>query len=310
MSRPPHLSSLRHVRASKTTLIAATACLASIFSMAEEIKVPGATIDLQFTSPPSAALHDTALAWTRTSAHAVATYYGDFPVRHVIVRITPGAGHAPADGQSFGWQGALITIALGRDTKPADLADDWMLVHEMVHLALPNVPERQHWIEEGLATYVEPIARARAGQLKPARVWSDLVENLPQGLPQKGDRGLDHTPTWGRTYYGGALYCLRADIEIRHRTGNRRGLEHALRGILAAGGSIETSWSIDKIIATGDAATGVPVLRELYDEMKAKPDPVDLTALWRQLGIVPRGQAVTFDNTAPLAAVRKAIAGG
>ena len=43
--------------------------------------------------------------------------------------------------------------------------------------------------------------------------------------------------------------------------------------------------------------------------MKAKPDPIDLGALWKQLGVVPHGQTVTFDNTAPLAAVRRAITG-
>jgi hypothetical protein len=277
--------------------------------LAEDIPVHGATIDLQFASPASPALHDVVLAWTKTSAKAVATYYETFPVRHVVLRITPQAGRAPSAGQSFGWQGALIKIGLGRDARTADLADDWMLVHEMVHLALPNLPERQHWLEEGLATYIEPIARARAGQLAPLQVWSDLVENLPQGEPEKGDHGLDHTPTWGRTYYGGALYCLRSDMEIRRRTGNKRGLEHAMRAVLAAGGSIETSWSIDRVIATGDAAAGVPVLRELYDEMKDKPDRVDLEALWKQLGIVRQGKTIKFDDTAPLAAVRRAITG-
>jgi hypothetical protein len=278
--------------------------------LGEEIPVHGAKIDLEFTAPVSPALHSVVQAWTKTSAQAVATYYGTFPVHHVILRITPRAGHDPANGQSFGWEGALITMGLGRDAKPADLADDWLLVHEMVHLALPNVPDRHHWLEEGLATYVELIARARAGQLTPLRVWNDLVEGLPQGQPEKGDRGLDHTATWGRTYWGGALYCFRADVEIRRRTGNQRGLEHALRAILAAGGSIETSWSIDRIIATGDGATGVPVLRELYDEMKATPVRVDLATLWQQLGVIHHGHTVTFDDAAPLAAVRRSITGG
>jgi hypothetical protein len=302
-------------RLSRRWLQAGAAALASMAALngtpkAEEIPVPGATVDLQFAGAAPPAMQSLARQWAKNAATAVATYYGSFPVRHVVLRITPQAGHEAGHGQSFGWNGALIKVELGRDAKAAVLADDWVLVHEMVHLALPNVPERHHWLEEGIATYVEPIARARAGQLSAARVWSDLVENLPQGLPQKGDRGLDHTPTWGRTYYGGALYCLRADIEIRQRTANRRGLEHALRAILAAGGSIEKSWDIDRIIATGDEATGVPVLRELYDEMKDKPAPVDLNALWRQLGIVPRGHSVVFDDAAPLAPIRKAITGG
>jgi hypothetical protein len=177
----------------------------------------------------------------------------------------------------------------------------------MVHLALPTLPDQHHWLEEGLATYVEPIARARAGILTPEQAWTELVYGLPQGQPAAGDRGLDGTPTWGRTYWGGALFCLRADVAIRERTGNRRGLEHALRAILAAGGSIDRDWNIHKVIEIGDQAVGVPVLRELYDEMGSKPVMVDLESLWRQLGIQRHGKAVIFDDSAPLAKVRNFI---
>jgi predicted metalloprotease with PDZ domain len=106
------------------------------------------------------------------------------------------------------------------------------------------VPEQHHWIEEGLATYVEPIARTRAGDLTAQKVWADMMDSMHQGLPQPGDRGLDFTPTWGRAYWGGALFCLLPDIEIRKQTGNRKGLEDAMRGILHAGGNIESDWPL------------------------------------------------------------------
>jgi hypothetical protein len=162
-------------------------------------------------------------------------------------------------------------------------------------------------MEEGLATYVEPIARARAGELPAAKVWGDLVEDLPRGLPAPGDRGLDHTPTWGRTYWGGALFWLLADVEIRSRTGNQRGLENALRAIARSGATLGHFRAVGDVIAVGDDATGVPVLRELYDRMSAAPAPVDLAALWQRLGVVRRGTRITFDDTAPLAAVRRSI---
>jgi hypothetical protein len=277
---------------------------------AEEIAVPGGTIEVQFVKPPGPELEKLALGWVQNSAKAVATYYGKFPIGRSVVRVTEIEGREPKNGHTSGWNGNKITISLGRNATAKELIDDWLLTHEMLHLGFPNVAERHHWIEEGLASYVEPIARARVGLTTPTRVWSDFVEGLPQGQPEVGDRGLDHTPTWGRTYWGGALFCLRADVEIRRRTGNQRGLEHALRAIVAAGGTIENSWKMDRVISTADAATGVPVLRELYDEMKDQPVTVDLAALWKQLGIIPRGKSVTFDDSAPLAAVRKAITGG
>ncbi len=217
----------------------------------------------------------------------------------------------PAPGQKAEWPlaGAGRSLPSHSVAMPhsGTLADDWLLTHEMIHLALPSLAERHQWLEEGLATYVEPIARARAGTLTLEQVWHDFIVGLPQGQPQAGDRGLDGTPTWGRTYWGGALFCLRADVTIRQRTGNRFGLEHSLRAIFAAGGSIDRDWTIDRVIEVGDQAVGVSVLRELYEEMRSQPVTVDLELLWRQLGIKRHGKKVIFDDSAPLASIRSAI---
>jgi hypothetical protein len=179
----------------------------------------------------------------------------------------------------------------------------------MVHLAFPSVPEKHHWIEEGLATYVEPIARARAGDLLPQKVWGDMFDAMAQGLPKSGDRGLDFTHTWGRTYWGGALFCLLADIEIRKRTGNRLGLENAMRGILKSGGSIEVEWPLARALRVADQAVGVPVLEELYNQMRATPVSPDLPKLWKDLGVSRQDGTIVFDDSAPLAPIRRAITG-
>ena len=272
-----------------------------------ELRVAGGLIEIEFVRSASSAWESVAGQWAERSARAVSDYYGRFPVSRLRLRIASSAGSRARDGTAYGWRGPLITIALGRDATTASLADDWLLAHEMVHLAFPSLPERHHWLEEGLATYVEPIAQARAGLLTPERVWYDFVVGLPQGQPQSGDRGLDGTPTWGRTYWGGALFYLRADLLIRQRTGNRYGLEHSLRAILAAGGSIDSDWSVDRVLDVADQAVGVPVLRELYEEMASQPVTVDLQTLWQQLGIRRQGNTVSFDDRAPLASVRNAI---
>jgi len=177
----------------------------------------------------------------------------------------------------------------------------------MVHLAFPSVAREHHWIEEGIATYVEPIARAETGELAVSSVWRDLVEGLPKGLPGPDDKGLDRTPTWGRTYWGGALFCLLADVEIRRRTNNRHGLEDALRAIVVAGANIEVEWKLARALQVGDQATGVHVLTELYERMGTRPVATDLPALWSQLGVEARAGTVAFDDHAPLANVRRAI---
>jgi hypothetical protein len=176
----------------------------------------------------------------------------------------------------------------------------------MVHLAFPSQEDQHHWIEEGQAVYIEPVARARIGELTPERIWGDMVRDMPQGQPATGDRGLDYTHTWGRTYWGGAIFCLLADVQIRERTHNQKGLEDALRSVLAEG-NIQSEWPLERAIAIGDKASGVPVLQELYEQMKATPVTVDLDGLWKKLGVKAVNGQVVFDDSAPLAAVRRAI---
>jgi hypothetical protein len=245
--------------------------------------------------------------WVQAAAESVAAYYGRFPVPQVLIRIAPFEGRGVRNGRTFGDSNGRITIRVGSETSSSELASDWMLTHEMVHLAFPSVDDKHHWIEEGIATYVEPIARIQAGHLKVEQMWFDLVRDMPQGLPQSGDRGLDHTHTWGRTYWGGALFCLLADVEIRRLTNNAKGLEHALRGVLDAGGDIRAEWNLEDALRTGDRAVGVSVLQPLYTRMKDKPVSVDLASLWTQLGVQSDGTSVRFDDSATLAAIRRAI---
>ncbi|MGH8630425.1 MAG: hypothetical protein ACREU7_06630 [Burkholderiales bacterium] len=253
---------------------------------------------------------DALFAWIERCAKAVAAFYGTLPDPKARLLVVPTEGRGVRSGRTFGYPAAASRIELGRNTSAADLARDWVLVHELVHHAFPMMHDRHHWIEEGLATYVEPLARVQAGELSPENVWRDLVEGLPHGLPGAGDQGLDNTPTWGRIYWGGALFCLLADIEIRNRTGNTRGLQDALRAIVAEGGRISRAWPIERALRVGDQATGVPVLAELYARMKDRPVAVDLDSLWRQLGVQIAGGQVRFDEEAPLAAIRRAITAG
>jgi predicted metalloprotease with PDZ domain len=134
-----------------------------------------------------------------------------------------------------------------------------------------------------------------------------MVRDMPKGNPQPGDQGLDNTHTWGRTYWGGAQFCLLADVTIREQTHNRKGLQDALRAIVVAGGAIDQNWPIRKALQAGDAGTGSHVLEEQYDRMANAPVAIDLDGLWKKLGIIRTETGVRFDDSAPEAAIRAAI---
>ena len=240
--------------------------------------------------------------WVRASAEAVASYYGEFPVPTVRVEIVPRFGAGVGFGQAFA--GRRLRIRVGRRSEIQDLAEDWVLVHEMLHLGFPMLHRRHRWMREGLSTYVEPIVRARAGLIDESGVWARFTSRMHHGLPQSGDRGLDHTPTWGRVYWGGALYWMLADLRIRQSTEGRRSLQDALRGIARAGGTARHTWPIRRALRAGDAATGTTVLIELYEAMRAAPYPVDLESLWNDLGVT---NPASLDDGAPLAELRHAI---
>jgi len=251
------------------------------------------------------------LTWTHWASDSVVAYYGRFPVPHLDLRIVPTTGSSVRGGKTFPQSdGGMIRIHVGSEATMADLQDDWMLTHEMIHLGFPSVEDNHHWMEEGLSTYVEPIARVRAGHLDAHQMWFEVMRDLHQGLPEPGDRGLDNTHTWARTYWGGALFCFLADIEIHKQTNNRKGLEDALRGILNAGGDIRRDMNLLDALRLGDQSAGVSVLVPLYNAMKDQPYNVDLPALWRDLGIERDGGSVRFIASAPLAKVRESITFG
>ena len=293
-----------------------TLVLAPLFTHAYAASCPARTIDrlelrgstlclfLDDTSPARRQLLHT---WVERSAHIVADYYGRFPAPLVVLRLQSMEGHGVGGGRTTNDSGLVIQVSVGREVTAAGLSDDWVLVHEMVHLALPEVGRRHNWLAEGLATYVEGIARAQFGNREITDVWAEYRHSMPMGLPREGEGGMDQTPTWGRTYWGGALYCLQAEVSIREQTGNKLGLQTALRAILKETGGYGFDRDIDEVLRIGDAATGTRVLAGLYRQIKNTPQAPNLDLLWSRLGVPQDPKTQPFDDHAPLAAIRIAM---
>lgn len=267
----------------------------------------GATLEVQLERRAFRASGEPLIEWVRRSADIVFRYYDRFPATSATVRVVDRDGDGVRGGTTWANPNALIRVQVGRAVTDAQLLQDWVLVHEMTHLALPDTGEDHAWLSEGLATYVEGVARVQAGNRSETDVWAEELRSMPRGLPQPGDAGLDHTHTWGRTYWGGAMFCLLADVDIRKRTQLRFGLQHALRAVLQASGGLSADWPIERVLRTGDAAVGTMTLESLYAQMKDKPVTPDLVSLWRELGVTSDGVSVRLDEHAPLASVRHAI---
>jgi predicted metalloprotease with PDZ domain len=134
------------------------------------------------------------------------------------------------------------------------------------------------------------------------------MEGVPHALSEHHGGGLDDTRNWGTIYWGGALFCLLADVQIRQATDNEKGLQDALRYLVSQGNVIITGGDAPVLFQQADEALGITVLSDLYRRFKAAPYQVEPAFLWRRLGVsmTPAGKVV-YDDDAEWAHLRRAI---
>lgn len=269
----------------------------------------GSTIHVYVEDDSFELSHQRIASWIQRSSDVVSLYFGRFPVPEAYVAVSGRQGKGVMNGIALGSGTAVVNVKLGLDSDEGDLSADWVLVHELIHLGFPKVHKRHHWAEEGLAVYVESVARVQAGDIDPGTLWRHFVDGMPQGLPRDGDRGLDNTPTWGRTYWGGALFYLLVDIEIIRRSGGQKTLRDGLRAIVGEGHSIRDSLELLHVYRIADREMGQPVLRETYERHAGQAVGVDLDLLWRRLGVVRTGTGVRLEDNAEWSRIRERITG-
>lgn len=273
-----------------------------------EAKGAEATIELVTLPGELAAAPEVRTAWVRDTARAISEFWRGFPVSHALVVLIPTAGHhGVAHGKVVAAGGAGVAIHIGSLARRADLYGDWILVHELFHLGFPSFSGEGKWLDEGLATYFEPIIRARAGWRTPHAVWNEFSNDMGQGLSAVEATGVERAESFKGIYWGGAIIALLADVKTRERTGGKLGLEDGLRAVLAEGGNASQLWKLNRAIAVIDARLGDNTLRALADAHSFTGKPVDLPKLWRDLGVSRTADELVLEQDAQLAAIRDAI---
>lgn len=234
-----------------------------------QVEVPHATVDVAVLGRELAMGDADLRGWVGDAAGAVSRLYGRFPVDHFALFLVPARGaSAPLFGRVLTRTGASGALLVGEHMGPEGAHDDWILVHEMIHLGFPSFAGEGRWLGEGIATYYEPILRARAGWMDPADLWTYFGAEMPRGLPKRADGpGLDGRLDNDSIYWGGALFALLADVRIREATGGRFSLDDVLRGIHRRGGDATRVWRMTDVFEEGDAITGTHVLTDLYAAM-------------------------------------------
>ncbi|MGH7269338.1 MAG: hypothetical protein ACREJ3_02825 [Polyangiaceae bacterium] len=276
------------------------------------VAVAGARLDVAFLGAPVDMGDAGVLGWIGDSASCVAQLFGRFPT-DATVFIVPvsGADHV-LFGRVLSLTGASAALLFGDATSRVSQPRDWVVVHEFLHLGSPSFVGEGHWLEEGLATYYEPIVRHRAGFTTEAELWGHFLREMPRGLRKGGDAvDLEDRSDIDSTYWGGALFALLADIRIREATRGVHSLDDVMRAALAREGDATHVARVADFIRMGDEVTGIHALADVHDSWVVRGENVSIADLFAKLGVEadenagPKG--VSFDDHAPMADVRRAI---
>ncbi len=210
--------------------------------------------------------------WLSLAVQTSASVGGRFPrdrIQFVIVPVD-----APGEQVAFGMLrrggGSSILLLPSLDSKAAELASDWVAVHELSHLWLPRVRVEDRWLSEGIATYLQEVLRARCGLQSGGRAWKRIREGFERGRDSGTGRSLadesrsmNRTQAYQRVYWAGVAFALETDVRLRRATAGKNTL-------LLAISEAQSDWdkethpvSASRVLAALDEASGTDFIREL-----------------------------------------------
>ncbi len=231
--------------------------------------------------------------WLRRTAEEVRMVRRGFPHPRVTVLVSPVPRRTTADvfGMVMWSTPPSIALLVGQDAQPSSFRDDWVAIHELLHLTHPAFIPRTPWITEGLATYYTEVARARSGRLTPEQSWEELLEGFELGKSQADGRTMremiqENAPPG--IYWVGAYFSLRLDVELRRVTANQRQLDDVLE-LLASQGSTTT---VKAYGAAVDQVAGRPIFDALLAQELRQPAFAGLGGLLEALGVMTTANGV------------------
>ena len=139
-------------------------------------------------------------------------------------------------------------------------------------------------------------------------MWREWVDNMPKGV--RAFSGSMANARGQENYWGGATFMLLADVGLRRATNGAKGLEDCLAGVLWSGLDGARRATIAEYAAACDRVTGTTVMSGLVERHFNNAEPVDLAAVWKDLGISLVAGRIALDDGAPSARWRKLIVPG
>ncbi|PSM32138.1 hypothetical protein [Haliangium sp. UPWRP_2] len=265
--------------------------------------------------------------WMTSALSAVSSFYRELMPSPVTVTLIP-----LGNSRTAGLYGSVLRplrpsaqIFFGGAAESFSLGDDWLATHELFHVGNPFLTGRLPWLVEGFTTYYEEVLRARAGALSTAAAWGELMSGFSRHCqPEDGHSLADDSArmrqshNYQRVYWGGACLAFMVDVAIRSRSSGHGGkpggvanLDDLMRELRRR--SLRQPLDEAEILAALDAAAG----DRLASRLLRQTGRIAVREQLLRLGVRPSNEAqidrdasrypVTFDDRAPLAAIRRAL---
>lgn len=274
-------------------------------------EISGSSLEIALVGPPPRAGDAALCAWLDQAAEEVLTLRSPFPFPRVAVSLVLTPSETAAGFGMVLWSDPpSLAIHAGALAAPEDFDDDWVAVHELLHLTHPTFLRRARWLSEGLATYYTDVVRMRSGRSTAEQGWASLADGFRRGRADGGPRTLEALSLsegglgYVGYYWGGALTLLELDVAIRRATKGARSLDDVLTRLGSAG----IVSSPENFAQTVDALVGGPLWSELVEPRLKRPSCEGAEETLRRLGVeLSPGSEVLLREDAPDSSIRKAI---
>lgn len=241
-----------------------------------DIRLPGATLELEIRGSVDERNVTKLERWVHESAVQITLAYGRFPVPAPRVVIVPSQGNRWGDdspvpfGRVTRSDGETVELYVDVDRPLADLSADWTATHEFSHLLLPRISWRQKWIAEGFASYYQNVLMARAGSYTREQAIEKLIQGFGRGRGSRPELSPNEAAQEGvrsaryKIYWSGAAIALLADVGLRERSGGSESLDVVLDRFQRCCLPSKRRWSGPELFAKFDSLIDSPIFMPLY----------------------------------------------
>lgn len=227
------------------------------------------------------------LDWIKQSASAVAGVGGRYPVDNAQIIITPIGAKREAVPWGEVQRGGNVAAHFFVDSfmPIQQFKDDWTATHELSHMLVPYIDRDELYLSEGMASYYQNVARAKASMISPQTGWDKLLAGFGRGTRSAKRESLSNSSGIMQMYWGGAAIYLMADQALRQRSNGKESLGTVLARFHQCCRPNSRSWSGLALMKKYDELSKSKIFTTLYFEQAQQRRFPDVVPVLKTLGI-------------------------